>query len=326
MSMAQHHDLRQVSAERNLRVEPVLLARAGGPDTIMGTPIAASEARNVLAKLEVNSRTHGGGGGSESRVIVFMHVAGGAGATTLAVNVGCALSQSNPHQETCLLDLDLQFGSAANLMDISHVSPVLDFVEDPSRMDCTMLEGMMAQHPSGLRVLTSPRLPIPLHALTPAGIGELLQVAKSQYRNIVVDMPVALAPWTETVLKAATIIYLVTPLTVPAAHRLTKFFNLLRNEKLSHLPIKIVVNRYNITAKSGANIGTAEFSKTIGQDLNHLIPDDHDVVSLAQNQGTPALRLKPKSKFSVAVQKMVDADIKVSDGVRPASWFRLFRS
>lgn len=249
--------------------------------------------------------SHGSARG-ESKLIVFIHVSGGAGATTLAVNLGCALSQSDLDRETCLLDLDLQFGSSANFLDLLRISPLAEFVEDPGRLDCTMLDDMLTRHGSGLKVLTSPTPPLPLDALSPASVNDLLMIAKSRYSNVIVDMPVALTSWTDTVLKAATIIYLVTPMMVPAAHRITKLLDLLRKEKLDQLPIKLVINRYDVMAKRSAGLRPSEFAKATRLGLGHLVPDDYALVSLAEDQGTPALKLKPKGAFSVAVQGMAD--------------------
>ncbi|MBN9587527.1 MAG: hypothetical protein BGN85_10915 [Alphaproteobacteria bacterium 64-11] len=296
-------------------------ARRAGADAAIQKPVTADKLREVFTRLGTGNWSHDRTPGSDSNVLVFMHVTGGAGATTLAVNIGCALSQAVPHQETCLLDLDIQFGSSANFLDLSRVSPILEFLEDPGRIDPELLEGMLVQHPSGLRVLTSPGLPVPLAALASSGVADLLRVAKSRYRNIVVDLPVALAPWTDTLLRSATVIYLVTPVTVPAAHRVRKFFDLLRSEGLAHLPVKVVVNRFDLPLKSPVDISPSQFSEAIGRSLHHMIPDDYRLISLSQDQGTPAVRMKAKSRFSIAIEQMIDIDVMGRKSTRNARKF-----
>jgi pilus assembly protein CpaE len=267
--------------------------------------------------------SHGGPVGTESKIIVFMHVSGGAGATTLAVNLGCALSQSDPDHETCLLDLDLQFGSAANFLDLLRTSPLAEFVEEPGRLDRAMLDDMLTRHACGLKVLTSPSPPLPLDALSPATVSNLLMIAKSRYRNVIVDMPVALTSWTDAVLKAANVIYLVTPMMIPAAHRIGKLLDLLRKEKLDQLAIKLVINRHDLMANRSVGLRPAEFAKATRLNLCHLIPDDYALVSLAEDQGTPALKLRPRSGFSLAIQRMAD-DLKENAGAQHARKFGLF--
>jgi len=329
--------IRRLKANDNSKLLPViaLVERGGGhakleattagADAVIEKPVAGCDLREILSQPHPGLPEGGGRSKAQPKVVVFMHMTGGAGATTLAVNLSCALSQATPHQETCLLDLDLQFGSCDSFLDLAHASPMAGFIEDPSRLDSTMLDSMMAQHPSGLRVLTSPDLPMPLEALTPAAVDTLLRITQQHYQNIVVDMPATLTRWTDTVLKAATVVYLVTATTVPAAQRLTKFLTLLRREKLTHLPIKIVVNRSGSSTKNRAEISLAEFSKVIGKAPDHLIPNDYALVSLSQNQGTPALRLKPKSEFSLAVHKMADQDVYGIQGTKPSRRLGLFK-
>lgn len=295
------------------------------PRRPIATGIIADQGQVANDKSQVSNRvdtSNGGPAGPESKIIVFMHVSGGAGATTLAVNLGYALSQANP-DETCLLDLDLQFGSAANFLDLSRISPLMEFIEEPGRLDRTMLDAMLAPHACGLKVLTSPPQPLPLDALSPASVRDLLMIAKSRYRNVIVDMPVALTTWTDTVLKMAAVIYLVTPMMVPAAHSVAKLLELLRKEKLDRLAIKLVINRYDLVAKRSVGLKPTEFAKTVELDLCHLIPDDHALVSLAEDQGAPAMKLKPRSGFSVAVQRMAD-DLKEGVSATSARKFNLF--
>jgi pilus assembly protein CpaE len=65
----------------------------------------------------------------------------------------------------CLIDLDLQFGDAHLQLDLAHHSRVLDVVKSPERLDRRMLDDLMINTPSGLKVLTSPEQPMPLDAL-----------------------------------------------------------------------------------------------------------------------------------------------------------------
>ena len=68
---------------------------------------------------------------------------------------------------------------------------------------------------------------MPLTAYGADGIRNLIDVARRNFEYVVVDLPVVLAPWTDSVLKSASVIYLVTSLSVPSAHRVTKFLDLL---------------------------------------------------------------------------------------------------
>lgn len=292
--------------------------RAGAEDVLL-KPINPDEARETFGRLKAMGRVDPG---SRSNVIVFAHVAGGAGATTFAVNSAYALAEVSSARGCCLLDLDIQFGAAGNLFDLAFASPVQELIDDPSRLDRMMFEGMLAQH-GGVHILTAPRFPLPLNSLRPSTVTELIQLAKSKFANVVVDLPVALAPWSEVVLRAATQIYLVTPMTVPAAHRLSRFIALVQHEELAGLPVKIVVNRFNSSGK-GAAIALSQFTKAIGRPVDHLVPNDYELVLQSHNHGQPALRIKPQSQFAQAIRKMLLEDLGVSQFEQPGRRFSLF--
>src|SRR3546814_10498802 len=67
---------------------------------------------------------------SHGRVIAFVKSVGGVGATALATQMGCLLAarESVAGRETCLLDLDLQFGNAALYLGLSPTLSVADVI------------------------------------------------------------------------------------------------------------------------------------------------------------------------------------------------------
>src|SRR5262249_55594533 len=148
--------------------------------------------------------------------------------------------------------------------------------------DREMLEGLMVKHQSGLRVLTAPRLPLSLSAYSADTVTSLMQIARRRFRYVVVDLPVAVAGWTDAILREATVVYVVCPPTVPAVHRLSQLLALLNQEGLGGLPLRIVINRYH---GRGSDVTTAQFAKAISREVDHTIPNDYGLISLSHNQG-----------------------------------------
>ena len=309
-----------VLADRGSGAGALQAFRAGADDVLL-KPIDLGEAREVFSRLAAVPR--GDGGGSSGNIIVFMHVTGGAGATTCAVNAAYALAESGAPRGCCLIDMDLQFGSAANLLDMACSTSMQELMTDPGRLDRLMLESILVRHPTGLQVLTAPRMPVPLSALRSSTVSELLRLAKGRFAHVVVDLPVALAPWTDVVLRMATQIYLVTPMTVPAAHRLTRILSLMRQQDLGHLPIKIVVNRGDSAGKGGA-IAPSQFTKAISRPIDHVVPNDYGLVLQSHNQGTPAAGLKPQGRFVQAIKEMLAEDMGASPFAQSSRKFALF--
>jgi pilus assembly protein CpaE len=212
---------------------------------------------------------------------------------------------------TCLLDLDMQSGAAGSLLDLNRISRVEDLIADPSRLDVEMLETLTVRHQSGLRVLTAPRTPQPLEVLDAEGVSQLLRVAKEGNAFTVVDLPMAVTSWTAPVLRAADVIYMVVELSVPIAHRVRRFLDLLQQEGMSRLPLKLVVNRQNSGTKPGRDIAAGKFAKAVGRDIDYAIPNDYDLIALSHSQGRAAVELKPKSAFGKALSVMLSKDLGV---------------
>jgi pilus assembly protein CpaE len=312
--VAMLRDLRKVTGFENMPVialidrkavhGPLRAMRAGATDVLF-KPVDPNEAHDVFSRVMELKQIDRPGVAPAGKAIVFMHLSGGAGATTLAVNAACALAGPQRTKQSCLIDLDIQFGNAASLLDLPSTSPMQEFIDDPSRLDESMLEGMMLRHETGLQVLTAPRTLLPLNAYNTEGVRSLVDVAKRNFEFVVVDLPVVLAPWTDGVLKSAAAIYLVANLSVPSAHRVIKFLELLREEGVRELPIKLVANRAHRAGRQGNDITIAQFEKAVGRKVDHAIPNDYSLISLSHGQGRPAVRLKPNSPFTLAINEML---------------------
>ena len=293
-----------VLAERGADLAAIKAIRAGADDVVL-RPIDAAEAREVFTRLATvvtpDSPSQLG------KVVAFMHLAGGAGATTLAVNSAVLLAGKTNLDDTCLLDLDIQFGNAANLLDLPSRSPIQEILADPSRLDRQMLESMMIQHVSGIRVLSAPAVPLPLTAFQMKTVTTLMQIARLRFKYVVVDLPVALVPWTDAVFNVASALYVVCPPTVAAIHSYSHLTRLLQREEITNLPIQIILNRF--TSNRFGDISVSQFEKAIGREVKHTIPNDYALVSASQNQGKAAVMMEPKSKFSVALADMLRADL-----------------
>lgn len=296
-----------VTSRANAEV-PLRVMRAGADDVLF-KPMDAEEVKDIFARFAERPRPSRTTPASLGKIVVFMHLSGGAGATTLAVNSGSALARAAKNHDACLLDLDVQFGNAANLLDLPSTSPIQEFIDDPARLDAQMLESMMLRHATGLHVLSAPRTLLPIGVYGASAVKGLLELARRRYEFVVVDLPVALAPWTDTVLELASVVYLVTPLTVPAAHRLNKFIELLRQEGVTRLPLKIVANRHHTGFRGNNDVTVAQFEKATATHVDFMIPNDYSLISMSHGQGKPAVGLKPNSPFTSSLKQMLAADL-----------------
>jgi pilus assembly protein CpaE len=148
------------------------LLRHGASDFI-AQPIDRAEVLDVLKIADYRARRQDAAQQASGRIFTFSRATGGAGATTLAVNVAHALArpQRRKQAKVCLIDLDLHFGTVALQLDLRPSASLLDIAQAPERLDAALFASSLAEHRSGLRVLTAPSAPVPLDALKPAVSG-----------------------------------------------------------------------------------------------------------------------------------------------------------
>lgn len=251
------------------------------------------------------------------RVVAFVHVVGGAGATTMAVNTAYALSQAKARRTCCLIDLDVQFGTAGRLLDLQSASGIELLVDNPDAAESGMLDRLFVGHPSGLQVLTAPQTPVPLHALKRSAIESLIQASMARFPIVVVDLPVAVTSWTDIVLRAANEIYLVTPMTVPAAYNVLTFFKLLEDHDLDKLPVRVVVNRKLPDSKKEM-VSADKFRAAIRRPIDHMLPEEFETVQRSHNEGRPVVALAPRCRFSRAIGEIASEILRNSVAEGPA--------
>jgi pilus assembly protein CpaE len=138
----------------------------------------------------------------------------------------------------------------------------------------------------------------------------MLSLARRRYRYVVVDMPHALAHWTEAALRRADHIFLVTQINVPALRAATKLLNIIRSEGVTRAPISVVANRYG--GKPGSTrIPLPQASRAVDSTIELVIPNDYQLVMESLDQGVPVSTLRPASKFTASITEMLDAAVGV---------------
>ncbi|HEX6978897.1 MAG TPA: AAA family ATPase [Alphaproteobacteria bacterium] len=290
-----------------------------GIDDFLPQPLDEHDLIDTLRAAAASRREAAGPPGRQGKVLAFMRASGGVGATTLAVHtaVGLAAAEKANGRSVCLIDLDVQFGNAALSLDLEATSGLVDIVRAPERLDGTLLKSAMLQHKSGLHVLSAPAIPMPLDALSPDTAGRILELACEEFDFVVLDMPRALAGWTEAVLAAVDYLAIVVQLNVPMLRQARRLLDVLQEEGHYALPIGIVCNRYVRRWGDGVDIRNAE--KALGRRIDYLVPNDYRLVMNALNQGVPVFDVKRRSKFGKQVQAFARAAVREIATVRLAA-------
>jgi pilus assembly protein CpaE len=212
------------------------------------------------------------------QVIVVASPKGGVGKTTTAVNLAALLAVSAPG-EVVVIDLDLQFGDVATMLNLEPAYTIADAFASGGD-DSMRLRTLLMAHEANFSVLCGSDDPAENGRVTGDQIRKLVHHYSSSFRYVVVDTPGGLHEETLASLEEATDVVLVAGLDVATLRALHREVDVLA--RLSLLPQRrhVVLNRTD--SRSGLTERDAE--RIIGLPIDAVVPAS-DRVALAGNRG-----------------------------------------
>lgn len=127
------------------------------------------------------------------KVVAVCGARGGAGATTVAVNLALQIAEQT-RGHVALLDLHLRGGHAAMMLGVRPSAGLRLALEDPDRVDALFLERVAIPVGDRLRVIAAEEPFEADPAPTAAGITRVLELLRQRFNVIVVDMPTPPSP------------------------------------------------------------------------------------------------------------------------------------
>jgi len=263
----------------------------------IGQPQAAETERTARLKSGVNK---------EGAVFVTHGVAGGTGATTLAVNLAweLALLNTSDTPNVCLLDFDMQFGTASTYLDLPRRDAVFEMLSDTENMDEEIFGQSLLTFEDKLQVLTAPADMIPLDLVTPEDIGRVIDMARAHFEYVVIDMPSTLVQWTETVLSSAHIYFVMLELDLRSAQNTLRFKRALQSEDLPVEKLRYALNRAPTFTDLGGKGRVKRLAESLDIAIEVQLPDGGKPVTQGGDHGTPLAASAPKNPLRREIAKL----------------------
>ncbi len=240
-----------------------------------------------------------GGNAEDHQVVAVFSPKGGAGRTTLATNLALALKQET-NQRVALVDANLQFGDVGVLLNLNPKNrSVADAVEG-GEPDRDIVESVMVDHSTGIRVLLAPPSPEGADLVTPAYMRKIIEGLRETHDWVVVDVPSGLNDHTLGILDAADQIMVVAALEITTIKNVRLFLEVADQLDYDRSKLRLVINRSD--ASQGIRIGDVEAS--IRRSIDATIVSDGRLAVLAVNRGVPFVVSHPESPLSRDVIKL----------------------
>lgn len=241
-----------------------------------------------------------------SRLWAVTGAVGGAGSTTLAVEIATQLSERiGKDRGVCLVDLNLADGAAAAYLGAEPAMPLGQFGPAAERMDASLITAFATSVTKQLDLLACPRDPLGFDQTSRESVLRLLELACETYEHVVLDLPRHRRAWTVDVLSGSDEVLVVSELTVPALLAARALSDEIECELPPGRKPRIVLNRL-ATRMFGPAPSMAEAERALQRKAEAGISNDWEAAAASANLGGPISQHRPKSKIVKDVAALVD--------------------
>ena len=226
------------------------------------------------------------------QIITVTSAKGGSGKTVMATNVALLLNRL-PDKKVVLVDADLQFGDVCLLLQVEPRFTMVNAAHELHPLDPEMLDSLLTEHPTGLKVLAAPLEPAFADDITTAGLMQMLDVLQETYDFVVVDTASMLDELILSLIEKADDVLMVVDMDLPSLKNAKLALETLRLLKFSTSNVKLVMNRSNAKNK----LNNKEIEAALKMEISASVPSDASVPN-SVNEGRPVVETDPKGKVA----------------------------
>jgi pilus assembly protein CpaE len=235
------------------------------------------------------------------KVITLFSLRGGAGVTSLAVNLAAALAQMW-QVEVPLLDLALESGHAALMLDVRPKYTVAELARKAlDDIEFGLVDGYLADHESGVRVLAAPTSAEEATLVTPSLVDKIVSMLRDRFEYLVIDTPSAFTEVALATLDASDLIILVVTPEIAGIKVMVNTLDIFASLGYPQERLLAVVN-YNFPSKVALPTENIEASLRIP--LMDGVPYDSGAFVEGINKGVPFVLGRTSSEAATVVSRL----------------------
>ena len=269
----------------------------------------------------------------EAVVWGFMGGNGGAGVTTLCVQLAYELSQGSgqaakkkdvvKRPRVCLFDLDFENGACASYLDTTPKAHIEDLLPEASFIDRDLTQSLIANYSSHLDLLAVPNSLNGNDRVDPDKVLALLDNVCQLYEYVILDIPRLWRPWTHAAIGGSDQFYFVSELTVPSLQLMRQRLSEIASiDGLEDVNIEVIINNHERRSfRNSLKLTDAE--KATDRKVFFAVTTNVDATREAINRGEPVGVTQSESRYAKDSRELLnlllkEAELSVSNAERAA--------
>ena len=269
------------------------------------------------------------GGSQDAIVWGFMGGNGGAGVTTLCVQLAYELSQGTgqavkkketvKRPKVCLFDLDFENGACASYLDTNPKAQIEDLLPQSSFIDKDLTQSLIARYSSHLDLLAVPNSLNGNQLVDPEKVLALLDNVCQLYDYVILDIPRIWRPWTHAAIGGSDQFYFVSELTVPSLQMMRQRLKDIADiDGLEDVNVEIIINNHERRSfRNSIKLSDAE--KATDRKVFFAVTTNVDATREAINRGEPVGVTSGDSRYAKDTRELLELLLKESEMLMPDS-------
>lgn len=290
---------------------PLSLVRAlvkSGAHDVISLPLTSDDLEATLAPIrEDMARGSATKITNSGKLVTAIKSLGGVGATAILTQLALRYAEmrSELGRETCLIDLDVQFGDVAFQLGLQNKLTLRDLIDAGNRLDSDLLRSTTARHRSGLKLIAAPKEMLPIESMPGEQLLQIVELAKKNFATLFVDLPTNWTNWSLSLAARSDLVLLFTELSVAGLNGARRQLDLFNSQDLGGLDIRVVVNRF--VKNQLRNFREQDIERTLGRGVSFYVSNDFPLMRSAIDRGISLADVKRKSALGSDIDAIAAA-------------------
>ncbi len=286
----------------------ILQTLRSGAKEFLTQPLVLEELLTATQRIRAQTRSRsselsGLNPQAQGKIIAVAGSRGGNGATSLAVNLGCALAEDK-HHSVALIDLDLALGDADVSLDLMPNYTLADVAMNIDRLDMTFLRRSLSKHSSGLSLLPHPVQLEDVTLVQEEHLNRVIGLLRASYTHIVLDLSKSFRPTDFAAIMLANVVVLVAQLELSSLRNTVRLLMSFKNLEGVDEKVRVVLTR---VGADDQEISLRKAEETVGRPIYWQIPNDPKAMLGCRQGGIPLVQYAPKSKLYQSIRGLAAA-------------------